>query len=95
MTSPFAVWLLPSYHANIFMTTLFALIDPSLSVIEATYSILVYDAVYTLEEHWDTMVDAIQIGALPDIHDLGEYRPHIEVWRFDFHNFFSLPCLPT
>jgi len=87
MTSPFAVWLLPSYHANIFMTTLFALIDPSLSVIEATYSILVYDAVYTLEEHWDTMIDAIQIGVLPDIYELGEYRPHIEVGRFDFYSF--------
>ena len=94
MTSPFAVWLLPSYHANIFMTTIFALIDPSLSVIESTYSILVYDAVCTLEEHWDTMIDAIQIGALPEIYELGKYRPHIEVWRLDFYNFFSLPCLP-
>ena len=61
------------------MTTLFALIDPSLSVIEGTYSILVYDAVCTLEEHWDAMIDAIQIGALPDIYELGEYGPHIEV----------------
>ena len=96
MTSPFAVWLLLSYHPNIFMTTLFALINPSLSVISSTYSTLVYDAVHTLEEHWDTMIDAIQIGALPEIYELGEYRPHIEVcqWRLDFYKLFSLPCLP-
>ena len=84
MTSPFAVMLLPSYNANIFMVTLFALIDPSLSVIQAAFSTSIYDIVRTLEEHWDTMIDAIQIGALPDIDDLGEYRPYIEVWRLLF-----------
>ena len=81
MTSPFAVWLLSSYHANIFMTALFALIDPSLSIIKSGFSTYVYDAVRTLEEHWDTMINAIQMGALSDIYDLGEYRPHIEVRR--------------
>ena len=81
MTSPFAVWLLSSYHANIFMTALFALIDPSLSIIKSGFSTYVYDAVRTLEEHWDTMINAIRMGALPDIYDLGEYRPHIEVRR--------------
>ena len=55
---------------------LFALIDPSLSVMQAAFSTTMYDAVRTLEEHWDTMIDAIQIGALPDIDDLGEYRSH-------------------
>ena len=55
MTSRFAVWLLPSYHANIFMTALFALIDPSLSVIKSAFSTYVYDGIRTLEEHWDAM----------------------------------------
>ena len=73
--------LLPSYEANIFMTTLFALIDPSLSVMQSAFSTSIYDVVRTLEEHWDTMLDAIQIGALPDMYDLGKYRSHIEVWR--------------
>jgi hypothetical protein len=27
------------------------------------------------------MLDAIQIGALPDINELGKYRSHIEVLR--------------
>jgi hypothetical protein len=84
MTSPFAVMLLPSYNANIFMVTLFALVDPSLSVIQAAFSTSIYDIVRTLEEHWDRMIDAIQIGALPDIDDLGEYRPYIEVWHLLF-----------
>ena len=84
MTSPFAVMLLPSYNANIFMVTLFALIDPSLSVMQATFSTTIYDAIRTLEEHWDTMIDAIQIGAVPNIYDLGEYRSHIEVRHLFF-----------
>jgi len=79
MTSPFAVMLLPSDDANIFMVTLFALIDRSLSVMLASFATLIRDIIYTLEEHWDTMIDAIQIGALPDIDNLGEYRPYIEV----------------
>ena len=79
MTSPFAVTLLPSDDANIFMVVLFALIDRSLSVMHANFAVLIYDMVYTLEEHWDTMIDAIQTGTLPDIFDLGEYRPYIEV----------------
>jgi hypothetical protein len=63
------------------MTALFALIDPSLSMIRSGFSTYVYDAVRTLEEHWDLMINAIQMGALPDICDLGEYRSHIEVRR--------------
>ena len=84
MTSPFAVMLLPSYKANIFMAILFALIDPSLSVMQSAYSTTIYDAVCTLEEHWDTMIDAIQIGSLPDMYYLGKYQSHIEVWHLLF-----------
>jgi hypothetical protein len=79
MTSPFAVVLLPSYDAHIFMSTLFALIDPSLSVTQSTFSTSINDAVHTLEEHWDTMINTIRIGAPPNIYDLGEYRPNTEV----------------
>jgi hypothetical protein len=52
------------------MTALFALIYPSLLMIESAFSTYVYDGVRTLEGHWDTMLNAIQIGALPDIHHL-------------------------
>ena len=81
MTSPFAVWLLLAYDVNIFMTVLFELTDPSLSIIKSAFSAYVYDGVRTLEEHWNTMINAIQIGTLPDIYDLGEYRSHIEERR--------------
>jgi len=71
--------LLPSYNAHIFMSTLFALTDPALSVMQSAFSTSIYDVVRTLEEYWDTMINAIHIGTLPDTYDLGEYRPHIEV----------------
>jgi len=76
--------LLPSYNAHIFMSTLFALTDPALSVMQSAFSTSIYDVVRTLEEYWDTMINAIHIGTLPDTYDLGEYRPHIEVWRLWF-----------
>jgi len=79
MTSPFAVMLLPWYKTNIFMATLFALIDPSLSIMQAAFSTSIHDTIRTLEEHWDTMINGIRLGVLPDIYGLGEYRPHIEV----------------
>ena len=63
------------------MTAFFALIDHSLSMIRSGHSTYVYDAVRILEEHWDLMINAIQMGTLPDICDLGEYRTHIEVRR--------------
>ena len=50
-------------------------------MIRSGFSTYVYDAVRILEEHWDLMINAIQMGALPDICDLGEYRTHIEVRR--------------
>jgi len=72
------------------MTALFALLDPSLSIIRSGFSTYVYDGVRTLEEHWDTMINAIQIGALPEPYDLGEYRSHIEVRRSCFLDVISL-----
>ena len=74
---------------QIFMATLFALIDPSLSAMQSPFSTTIYDAVRTLEEHWDTMIDAIQIGALPDMYDLGKYRSYIEVSRSLFFRVIS------
>jgi len=84
--------LLPSYKANIFMVTLFALIDPSLSAFQAPHSTAIYDIVCTLEEHWETMINAIQIGVLPDIDDLGKYRPYIEVRHLLFFEGISSSC---
>jgi hypothetical protein len=61
------------------------LFDP----LQSAFSTSVYDAVRTLEEHWDIMMGAIQFGALPDIYNLGEYRPHIEVRRLLFLDRFA------
>jgi len=89
MASPFVVMLLPSSNIYTFMATLFALIGPSLSVMQAAFSTSIYDVVRTLEQHWDIMMDAIQLGALPDIYDLSGYRSHIEVWRLLFFGVIS------
>ena len=77
------------------MTALFALIDPSLSTIESAFSTYIYDGVRTIEEHWDAMINAIQLGVLPDTYDLGEFRSHIDVWSFLFLDAIPLRRLLT
>jgi hypothetical protein len=76
---PFAVWYIPAFMGNLFMTMFFAVTDPLLVCIVAGYTSIVYDAVLSLEEHWDVVVDAIEKGTIPDVYDLDYCRPYLEV----------------
>ena len=84
---PFAVWLLPSYKGNIYMSMLFSLMDASILFMSATISTVLYDAIRILEEHWEEMIQAIETGNLPIIPSIDGHRVHLEV-RF----FFFLVC---
>ena len=48
----------------------------------ASYTSIFYDAVLILEEHWDTVVDAVENGTIPDVYDLDYCRPYLEVGEF-------------
>jgi len=61
------------------MTMFFAVLDPALVFMRATYTSVFYDAVLILEEHWDTVIDAVEIGTIPDVYDLDYCRPYLEV----------------
>ena len=76
---PFAVWYIPAFMGNLFMTMLFAVTDPLLVFIGAVYTSIFYDAVLILEEHWDIVVDAIEKGKTPGVYDLGYCGPYLKV----------------
>ena len=76
---PFAVWYIPAFMGNLFMTMLFAVPDPLLVFIGAVYTSIFYDAVLILEEHWDIIVDAIEKGKLPGVYDLDYCGPYFKV----------------
>jgi len=44
------------------MTMFFAVLDLSLVFMHASYTSIFYDAVLILEEHWDTVIDAVENG---------------------------------
>jgi hypothetical protein len=75
---PFAVWLLPSYNANLYMSMLFSLTDPSIVFMSATLSTVLYDAIRAMEENWDEMIHAIETGNLPSIPSVEGHRLHLE-----------------
>lgn len=64
------------------MHGLFAIADPSLVFISITFSPLFYDFIRLLDENWDTLVQAIEDGQLPELGDLGDVKPHLQVCFF-------------
>lgn len=61
------------------MTLFFAIMDQSLVFIRVTFASVFYDAIRTLEQYWDVVVDAIEKGTIPDVFDLGHCKPYLEV----------------
>ena len=61
------------------MTMLFAATNPSLVLMRASFTSVFYDAVLTLEDHWDMVVDSVEKGTIPDVYDLDYCRPFLEV----------------
>ena len=87
---PLAAWLLPSYNANVYMGMLFSLMDASIFLMFTTISTVLYDAIRTLEDNWDEMIQAIETGNLPVIPSVEGHRVHLEVSVFSS---YSLPML--
>ena len=79
VTSPFAAWLLPVYTANVYMNAFFGVLDGSVAFMVTTFSTILYDAVRLIEEHWESWIEAIESGKLPNVEGLGEYHVHLQV----------------
>jgi hypothetical protein len=67
---------------------LFSLMDASILHMFFTISTVLYDAIRTLEDNWDEMIQAIETGNLPIIPSVEGHRVHLEVSVFSFY------CLP-
>jgi hypothetical protein len=75
---------------NLLMTMLFAVMDPLLVFMCASYTSVFYDGVLTLEEQWDVVIDGVEKGTIPDVYDIDYCRPFLEVWNLIFLFRFGL-----
>ncbi|KAF5316404.1 hypothetical protein D9619_006899 [Psilocybe cf. subviscida] len=70
MTSPWAVWYLPSYTCSIHAYAFFALADKSAAVLVATVPTVITDSITAICAQWTTWIEAIARGILPEFPDL-------------------------
>lgn len=77
-----------------YMNGFFGVLDGSVVFMTCNFSTILYDAIHIIEEHWETWIEAIELGKLPDIPNLGEYRAHLQVQCLRRGtSFFHLPGL--
>ncbi|KAF8959159.1 GH3 auxin-responsive promoter [Flammula alnicola] len=62
------------------MTAFFSVMNPSLAFMAAPISTILYDAVRVIETNWDAWIHAIEKGYLPDIPDLGDFKPYLQAY---------------
>jgi len=61
------------------MNVLFALADPSLEMINTIFSTTFFDFVRLLEEEWDSLVQAVDDGIIPELEGLEGLKDHLQV----------------
>ncbi|KDR82343.1 hypothetical protein GALMADRAFT_56917, partial [Galerina marginata CBS 339.88] len=64
----------------IYMHMFFALMDPSIMLLNALFSTQLSDAIHVVQEHWDVMLGAIERGRLPDISGIDHVRTQLEAY---------------
>ncbi|KAH7909127.1 GH3 auxin-responsive promoter [Hygrophoropsis aurantiaca] len=77
-TSPVAVCHIRNYRSFLLMHVLFALADARLQVMYTLFSTVFLDIVAYMEEEWNTLVDSIEKGELPDYEGIDHVREYIE-----------------
>ncbi len=79
--TPFAAWLLPAYDSTVYVNAFFDLINSRVERVATTFSTILCDAVRFIETNWAEWIIYIELGSLPDIDGLGEYRENLQVRR--------------
>ena len=61
------------------MNAFFGLINARVERVATTFSTILCDAVRLIETNWEEWIISIELGNLPDIEGLGEYRENLQV----------------
>ncbi|KAH7927991.1 hypothetical protein BV22DRAFT_1005817, partial [Leucogyrophana mollusca] len=78
MTSPLAVGYLRNYRSFLLIHALFALADPMLEIIYVCFSTTFVDLIRYMEEEWDTLINSIETGELPNYDDVDAVREYLK-----------------
>ncbi|KAF8840790.1 hypothetical protein BDN67DRAFT_968105 [Paxillus ammoniavirescens] len=76
-SSPLAVSFIPNYKSFLFMHALFALQEPQVELINTMFSTIFRDFCRVIDEQWDTLVQSIDTGSLPELEGTGHVRDNL------------------
>ncbi|KAF8888339.1 GH3 auxin-responsive promoter [Infundibulicybe gibba] len=76
--TPAAVAFIKPYYTFLLLHALFAMSERSLASFHTLFITVFSDLVRLIENHWEELVRAIEIGQIPDLDGLGDLRPHIQ-----------------
>ncbi|KAH7927996.1 hypothetical protein BV22DRAFT_1031156 [Leucogyrophana mollusca] len=77
MSSPLAVSYLGNYRSFLLMHALFALADPALEFMYMCFSTTFVDMIRYVEEQWETLINSIETGELPNYEDVDAVREYL------------------
>lgn len=77
--APWAAGLITYHRSFLLIHALFALADPTLTRIAATFVTLFTDFALYIQEEWDMLLSSIRDGRIPDIEHIDHVRDYLQV----------------
>ncbi|KAF9222975.1 hypothetical protein BS17DRAFT_802745 [Gyrodon lividus] len=77
-SSPLAVSFIPNYKSFLFMHALFALQEPQVELINTMFSTIFRDFCRVIDEQWETLVQCIDTGSIPELEGSGHVRGNLQ-----------------
>ncbi|KAH7890417.1 GH3 auxin-responsive promoter [Phlebopus sp. FC_14] len=78
VTSPIAVSYIRKYRSFLLMHVLFALADTKLETMNTFFGPVFIDMMRYMEEEWDTLLNSIETGTLPDWEGIDHVRKYLQ-----------------
>lgn len=77
-SSPLAVSYIPDYRSMLFVHALFAVQERQLELINAMFTTVLRDFCHTIGNNWNTILDCIETGKVPDLEGIDHVRESLE-----------------
>ncbi|KIM56354.1 hypothetical protein SCLCIDRAFT_243824 [Scleroderma citrinum Foug A] len=77
--APWAAGLITYHRSFLLVHALFALADPTLTRISATFVTLFTDWICYMQEEWDMLLSSIRDGVIPDVDHIGHVRDYLQI----------------
>ncbi|KAI6021207.1 GH3 auxin-responsive promoter [Pisolithus marmoratus] len=77
-SSPLAVSYIPNYRSMLLVHALFAVQERQLELINTMFTTVLRDFCHTIGNNWDTILDCIESGKIPDLEGIDHVRESLE-----------------